>query len=259
MAIPLIVSGVGIVGTAYEAYHLCEVYETQGAEAAVLELVKLGVFLVVGGQVVKYTLKGGAAIYPTAELAWQAAVDRSPVLFKAGGYVSTLLGKAKAGIVQADAFLAEAGGQVVAGAKKAFPGKSGAAVTESMPPQPSVKDKVAMFETQAAAAGAPKPMAKSVALGGSVRDRAKAFENTESTVQLNQRYSREKQALVDMAKKDKRTGVTQADMDAYKALNKELKDPFLDRDIRGLERHKKRPYKEWHGHVGPVDHMPKKK
>jgi len=45
MAIPLIVSGVGIVGTPYEAYHLCEVYETQGAEAAVLELLKLGVRL----------------------------------------------------------------------------------------------------------------------------------------------------------------------------------------------------------------------
>jgi len=108
-------------------------------------------------------------------LAWQAAVDRSPVLFKAGGYVSILLGKAKAGIVQADAFLAEAGGQVVAGAKKAFPGKSGAAVTESMPPQPSVKDKVAMFEggSDSVVVHGQKPQAATKG-AVSVRDRAKA-------------------------------------------------------------------------------------
>lgn len=39
-------------------------------------------------------------------------------------------------------------------------------------------------------------------------------------------FSEEKQALVDMAKADKRSGMTTADMDAYKQPNKELSDPF---------------------------------
>jgi RHS repeat-associated protein len=39
-------------------------------------------------------------------------------------------------------------------------------------------------------------------------------------------FSREKQMLVDMAKKDKKTGITTPDMEAYKQLNKGLKDPF---------------------------------
>jgi RHS repeat-associated protein len=71
------------------------------------------------------------------------------------------------------------------------------------------------------------------------------------------RFSDEKQALVDMAKGDKRTGITPDDMQAYKDLNKELPDPFPPNQVRGPEVHPNRPHgKEPHGHVGPVDHIP---
>lgn len=69
-------------------------------------------------------------------------------------------------------------------------------------------------------------------------------------------FSAEKQALVAMAKMDKKTGMTSADMKAYKELNKELKDPFPDNAVRGPERHLDRVYQDVHGHVGPVDHIP---
>lgn len=73
----------------------------------------------------------------------------------------------------------------------------------------------------------------------------------------SKRFSEEKQALVDMAKQDKKTGMTSGDMQAYKDLNKELKDPFPTNKVRGPEVHPKRPHgKEPHGHVGPVDHIP---
>ena len=78
-------------------------------------------------------------------------------------------------------------------------------------------------------------------------------------------FSKEKGALVDMAKGDKKTGMTRGDMDAYKDLNKELPDPFPERQVHGPERHPSRtpdsspgPGQEWHGHVGPVNHIPVK-
>ena len=71
------------------------------------------------------------------------------------------------------------------------------------------------------------------------------------------RFSSEKQALVDMAKADKRKGITPGDMKAYKDLNKELPDPFPSNKVRGPEMHPNRPHgKKPHGHVGPVDHIP---
>ncbi|MEM6290963.1 MAG: RHS repeat-associated core domain-containing protein [Myxococcota bacterium] len=71
------------------------------------------------------------------------------------------------------------------------------------------------------------------------------------------RFSSEKQALVDMAKKDKKTGITPDDMKAYKDLNLELPDPFPSNKVRGPEAHPNRPHgKQPHGHVGPVDHIP---
>lgn len=73
----------------------------------------------------------------------------------------------------------------------------------------------------------------------------------------NKHFSDEKQALVDMAKKDKKMGMTADDMQAYKDLNKELPDPFPSNKVRGPEIHPNRPHgKEPHGHVGPVDHIP---
>jgi hypothetical protein len=70
-------------------------------------------------------------------------------------------------------------------------------------------------------------------------------------------FSEEKRALVDMAKKDKKTGITQEDLEAYDELNSELPDPFPDDQIRGPEIHPDRPYgQNPHGHVGPVNHIP---
>ncbi len=71
------------------------------------------------------------------------------------------------------------------------------------------------------------------------------------------RFSDEKQALVNMAKKDKQAGgINSADMDAYKNLNKELPDPFPSNKVRGPEMHPDRNFSDLHGHVGPVDHIP---
>ena len=75
----------------------------------------------------------------------------------------------------------------------------------------------------------------------------------------DKRFTEEQQALVDMAKQDKRKGITEDDMEAYKDLNKELgKKGFTDEDaVRGPEEHPNRPFgKNKHGHVGPVDHIP---
>ena len=76
-------------------------------------------------------------------------------------------------------------------------------------------------------------------------------------------FSKEKGALVDMAKGDKRTGMTSGDMQAYKDLNKGLPDPFPANKVRGPEVHPPRtpnsppgPGQQPHGHVGPVNHIP---
>lgn len=75
------------------------------------------------------------------------------------------------------------------------------------------------------------------------------------------RYSKEKEALVGMAKKDKKIGISEDDMRGYVDLNKELPDPFGERQVRGPETHPDRPSpqaKRPHGHVGPVHHIPVK-
>ena len=88
-------------------------------------------------------------------------------------------------------------------------------------------------------------------------DTASDVKKAAKEVKHNNRFSDEKQALVDMAKRDKRTGMSRADMEAYKELNKQLPDPFSKKVVRGPERHPDRPHgKNWHGHVGPVNHIP---
>ena len=71
------------------------------------------------------------------------------------------------------------------------------------------------------------------------------------------RFSKEKEALVDMAKLDRRLGATRADMEAYRELNRSLPDPFPDELIR-VERHSRGGMHSQivHGHMGPVDHIP---
>ena len=56
-----------------------------------------------------------------------------------------------------------------------------------------------------------------------------------------------------MAKMDKKLGMTRKDMQAYKDLDKQLKDPFPTDKVRGPEFS---PKHGDHGHVGPVDHIP---
>jgi len=71
-------------------------------------------------------------------------------------------------------------------------------------------------------------------------------------------FSKAKQALVDMAKLDKRLGLTIDDMKAYQELNKTLEDPFPADQVRIDPGHEERaPHSAVpHGHVGPVDHIP---
>lgn len=90
-------------------------------------------------------------------------------------------------------------------------------------------------------------------VGGIVKHSAKSVGKSVSKI-----FSKAKQALVDMAKADKRTGITKADMEAYKELNRELPDPFPTNKVRGPEAHDSGgPHSlEPHGHVGPVDHIP---
>jgi RHS repeat-associated protein len=69
----------------------------------------------------------------------------------------------------------------------------------------------------------------------------------------------DKQALVSMAKEDKKVGITSADMQAYKDLNRTLIDPYPTNLVRGPERHPTAASpasRASHGHVGPVGHIP---
>jgi hypothetical protein len=61
-----------------------------------------------------------------------------------------------------------------------------------------------------------------------------------------------------MAKADKKLGITRADMQAYRVLNGELKDPFLANKVRLDPGHTSgAPWSQIpHGHFGPVDHIP---
>ncbi len=81
-------------------------------------------------------------------------------------------------------------------------------------------------------------------------------------------HTPEQEALVEMAKADKRAGgVTAGDMEAYKQLNAEAGSKGFTQPnaVRGPEAHPPRtpqstpgPGQEPHGHVGPVDHIPVK-
>ncbi|TCV93166.1 hypothetical protein EC912_10526 [Luteibacter rhizovicinus] len=96
--------------------------------------------------------------------------------------------------------------------------------------------------------------------GGSAAAKViKGVENSAKEVSATSKtFSSEKKALVDMAKADKRTGITSADMQAYKDLNRDLPDPFPSNKVRGPEAHSSGAptSQQPHGHVGPVDHIP---
>jgi RHS repeat-associated protein len=71
--------------------------------------------------------------------------------------------------------------------------------------------------------------------------------------QTARRNSSEQSALIDMAKRDKRAGISRGDADAYKDLGNEVGVP-----VRGPEVHPGRSFNKPHIHVGPVDHIPVK-
>ena len=94
--------------------------------------------------------------------------------------------------------------------------------------------------------------------GGYGRSGKSPFSKQSECQEAAKAFSKEKQALVDMAKADKKGGITSADMEAYKQLNKGLLDPFPTNKIRGPEMHLNRGEnsQQPHGHVGPVNHIP---
>lgn len=70
----------------------------------------------------------------------------------------------------------------------------------------------------------------------------------------DKRHTREQSDLIDMAQRDKKTGISQGDAEAYRELGKES-----GVRVRGPEVHPNRPYgQNPHIHVGPVDHIPVK-
>ena len=75
---------------------------------------------------------------------------------------------------------------------------------------------------------------------------------------LSKVHSTEKAALVAMAKADKLRGLTRADMEAYRDLNKSLTDPFPLELVRTDAGHSRgAPTSQVpHGRVGPVNHIP---
>jgi RHS repeat-associated protein len=90
------------------------------------------------------------------------------------------------------------------------------------------------------------------------REVGKAADVAVEVQAASKAFSTEKLALVDMAKTDKKGGITPADMQAYKDLNKKLPDPFPVNKVRGPESHNSGASSSQapHGHVGPVDHIP---
>ena len=95
-----------------------------------------------------------------------------------------------------------------------------------------------------------------------IADATKTGNGVVQTSKQNKRFNDSQQALVDMAKKDKQTGISSEDMEAYKQLNKELGEngfPTVKKangkehnPVRGPEDHGN----GLHGHVGPVNHIP---
>lgn len=86
------------------------------------------------------------------------------------------------------------------------------------------------------------------------RQRNERCENPTTSGQ----FSSGKQALIEMARADRRRGITPEDMQAYKDLNRGLSDPFPTNKVRGPEAHPAgAPHsRQPHGHVGPVNHIP---
>ena len=80
----------------------------------------------------------------------------------------------------------------------------------------------------------------------------------EGVVDAAKIFSKEKSALLDMAKLDKKLGATREDMQAYEDLNRDLTDPFPSDAVRLDEGHLTGgPHSQVpHGHVGSVDHIP---
>jgi hypothetical protein len=77
--LPTVIWGaVAVGGAAWTAYDVYDTYVTEGVEAAVQQLAIEGTIMLVAGG----TFKVAGKLYPTAELAWAAALKYSPMLQK---------------------------------------------------------------------------------------------------------------------------------------------------------------------------------
>ncbi|MBI3675173.1 MAG: hypothetical protein HY243_00965 [Proteobacteria bacterium] len=104
----------------------------------------------------------------------------------------------------------------------------------------------------------PVSSAVDVATGAYEGDLSKVTLGAIGLIPAGKAFSAEKKALVEMAKFDKKVGMAEGDMQAYKALNAQLSDPFPSDQVRGPEAHPDRgpAGRMLHGHVGPVKHIP---
>lgn len=107
-------------------------------------------------------------------------------------------------------------------------------------------------DAPAAAMGGPASVLRTSAEVQALTDTSRGSTNAAKV------FSSERQALIDMARTDKRSGLSREDMRAYQQLNRELPDPFpaemvrIDKGHLYGAPHTRLP----HGHVGPVDHIP---
>jgi len=107
--IPSIVKGslyvAGVALTIHEACEVYELYQTQGAEAALNRLAVDGAVIVVTGGIGKGVHKAyqvGTKMYPSAALAWEAVQAQSPVFYAMGQKIVGAKEWVKKGIVAFD-------------------------------------------------------------------------------------------------------------------------------------------------------------
>jgi len=82
--------------TLYEAYEVYQIYDKEGPDAAIDELIKIGVITAVTAGVGKIAFKIGSKVYPSAEAAFLAYKAQSPMLTKAAEKMTSGLDSAKA-------------------------------------------------------------------------------------------------------------------------------------------------------------------
>jgi hypothetical protein len=124
----LIWGAVAVGGAAWTAYDVYDTYVTEGVEAAVQKLALEGTIMVVAGG----TFKVAGKFYPTAQLAWTAALKHSPMLKTMVSALEKPLAKASHAFHQADAATSKALQTMAGKAKEKVLGKGTEKATEKM-------------------------------------------------------------------------------------------------------------------------------